>query len=208
MKTSTWLLAALLGSLATDALAQASPEPPALELPVGARVRVRTYPATGGWIKGVLAGADSGTIALVPEGAPPLGPNQLRLPREAVTRFEIATGKKRQWLPGLVVGAALGVAMGFAIDVDPVRCEFDDNYACSRGEAVASWEGPWRRSARASGAWSGGTSGPPWGSTPSGRPGSGRPGGPRAARGSRRRVPGPVGSLLRKEGRHGHQMSA
>ncbi len=137
MKTSTWLLAALLGSLATDALAQAPPEPPALELPVGARVRVRTYPATGGWIKGVLAGADSGTIALVPDGAPPLGPNQLRLPREAVTRFEIATGKKRQWLPGLVVGAALGVAMGFAIDVDPVRCEFDDNYACSRGEAVA-----------------------------------------------------------------------
>ncbi len=137
MKTRTWLLAALLGSLASDALAQASPEPPALELPVGARVRVRTYPAMGGWIKGVLAGADYGTIALVPDGAPPLGPNQLRLPREAVTRFEIATGKKRQWLPGLVVGAALGVAMGFAIDVDPVRCEFDDNYACSRGEAVA-----------------------------------------------------------------------
>jgi hypothetical protein len=136
MGTRTWLLAALLGSLATDALAQASPEPPALELPVGARVRVRTYPATGDWIKGVLAGADSGTIALVPDGAPPLGPNQLRLPREAVTRFEIATGKKRQWLPGLVVGAALGVAMGFAMDVDPVRCEFDDNYACSRGEAV------------------------------------------------------------------------
>jgi hypothetical protein len=137
MKTRTWLLAALLGSLATDALAQASPEPPALELPVGARVRVRTYPATGDWIKGVLAGADSGTIALVPDGAPPLGPNQLRLPREAVTRFEIATGKKRQWLPGLVVGAVLGVAMGFAVDVDPVRCEFDANYACSRGEAVA-----------------------------------------------------------------------
>jgi hypothetical protein len=35
-----------------------------------------------------------------------------------------------------VIGAALGVAMGFAPDVDPVRCEFDDNYACSRGEAV------------------------------------------------------------------------
>jgi len=138
MGTRTWLLAALLGWLATDALAQALPDPPALELPVGARVRVRTYPATGDWIKGVLASADSGTIALVPEGAPPLGPNQLRLPREAVTRFEMATGKKRQWLPGLVVGAVLGVAMGFAMDVDPVRCEFDDNYFCSRGGAVAA----------------------------------------------------------------------
>jgi hypothetical protein len=53
-----------------------------------------------------------------------------------VTRFEMATGKKRQWLPGLVVGAVLGVALGFAVDVDPVRCEFDTNYYCSRGEAV------------------------------------------------------------------------
>jgi hypothetical protein len=88
-------------------------------------------------MNGVLASADSGTIAFVPEGAPPLGPNQLRIPRETVTRLEIVTGKKRQWLPGLVLGAALGVAMGFAIDVDPERCEFDDNYSCSRGEAVA-----------------------------------------------------------------------
>lgn len=137
MRAKASLLAAVLGVLATEVLAQA-PEPPALELPVGARVRVRTYPAKGDWIEGVLAGADSGTIALVPEGAPPLGPNQLKLPREAVTRFELATGNKRQWLPGLVVGAALGVALGFAMDVDPVRCEFDDNYFCSRAGAVAA----------------------------------------------------------------------
>ena len=128
------MVAALVAG-ATVAFAQ-TPEPPVLELPVGARVRVRTDPATGGWIKGVLAGADSESIALVPEGAPPLGPNQLRLPRQAVTRFEIVTGTTRHWLRGLVIGAALGVALGFAIDVDPVKCEFDDNYACSRGEAV------------------------------------------------------------------------
>jgi hypothetical protein len=72
----------------------------------------------------------------VPEDAPPFSPNELRLPRETVTRLELVTGKKRQWLPGLVIGAVLGVAMGFATDVDPVRCEFDNNYACSRGEAV------------------------------------------------------------------------
>jgi len=136
MRPALLLVAGLAGVLAAGAVG-AQDQPPTLELPVGARVRIRTYPATGDWIKGVLAGADSETIALVPDGAPPLGPNQLRLPRQAVTRFEMVTGTKRHWLRGLVIGAALGVAMGFAIDVDPERCEFDDNYACSRGEAVA-----------------------------------------------------------------------
>jgi hypothetical protein len=130
------LVAALVVLLAGRASAQDQPQPPALELPAGARVRVRTQAAPADWIKGTLARADSGSIVLVPEGAPPLGPNQLRLPRETVTRLEIVTGKKRQWLRGLVMGVALGVALGFAIDVDPVRCEFDDNYACSRGEAL------------------------------------------------------------------------
>lgn len=131
------LFAALLVALASGASAQGQPEPPALELPSGARVRLRTQAAPGNWIHGVLASADSSRIALVPEGAPPLGANVLRLPRESVTRLEIVTGQKRHWLRGLVIGAALGVAMGFAVDVDPVRCEFDDNYACSRGEALA-----------------------------------------------------------------------
>jgi hypothetical protein len=130
------LAAGFLVLLASGALAQDVPQPPALRLPVGARVRLRTQTAPGDWIKGTLASADSGSIALVPEGAPPLGPNELRLPRETVTRLELVTGKKRQWLPGLVIGAALGMAMGFVMDVDPVRCEFDDNYFCSRGEAL------------------------------------------------------------------------
>jgi len=135
MRPALLLAAGLAGVFAAAAGAQ--DEPPTLELPVGVRVRIRTQSAPGDWIRGVLAGADSRSVALVPEGAPPIGPNQLRLPRESVTRLEIVTGTERHWLRGLVIGAALGVAMGFAIDVDPERCEFDDNYACSRGEAVA-----------------------------------------------------------------------
>jgi len=112
-------------------------EPPALELPMGARVRVRTQ-ASKEWIKGTLAGADTGTIALVPEEAPPLGANQLRLPSEGVTELEVLTGRKSRWLPGLLVGSAIGVAAGLDMDVDPVQCEFDDNYFCSRASAVVA----------------------------------------------------------------------
>jgi hypothetical protein len=138
MRMTLPLAAGLLALIACEALAQDAPQPPALQLPAGARVRLRTQASPAEWIKGTLASADSGSIAVVPEGAPPLGANVLRLPRGSVTRLDLVTGKKRQWLPGLLIGGALGVAMGFAMDVDPVRCEFDDNYYCSRGGAVAA----------------------------------------------------------------------
>jgi hypothetical protein len=104
---------------------------------MGARVRLQTMAAPGAWIKGILVSADSASVALVPENAPPLGANQLRVPSASVGRFELQTGSKRHWLRGLVAGVALGVALGFTVDVDPVACEYDYNYACSRGEAVA-----------------------------------------------------------------------
>jgi hypothetical protein len=122
-------VAAVLVLAGADVVAQPTSEPPALKLPVGARVRVRVVAAPGPWMKGHLAGADSASIALIPEGAPPLAGSELRLPRETISRLEIATGKKRHWLAGLAIGAAAGLAM-----------EFDDNYFCSRGEALA-WMG-------------------------------------------------------------------
>jgi hypothetical protein len=134
MKPTLPLVVAILGVLAGPALAQE--EPPALELPVGAQVRVRTA-ASDQWIKGVLAGADAGSVALVPEDAPPLGDNRLRLPTESVTRLEVRTARKRQWLPGLLAGAALGLAMGATAAVDPTQCDTNDVAFCSRGEAMA-----------------------------------------------------------------------
>jgi hypothetical protein len=135
-----FLAVVVLATSARDVAAQGPPEPPSLQLPTGARVRLRTQAAPDKWVKGVLVSADSGSIALVPEEAPPLGANQLRIPREAVTRLELATGKKRQWLPGLLAGAAAGVALSLSLDVDPERCTYDDNYVCSRGGAIA-WGG-------------------------------------------------------------------
>ncbi len=118
---------------------------------MGARVRMQTMAASGAWIKGILVSADSASVALVPENAPPLGANQLRVPSASVARFELATGKKRHWLLGLAVGAALGVASASRPDVDPVACEYDYNYECSRGEALASTASAWRPSEPVSG---------------------------------------------------------
>jgi hypothetical protein len=118
-------------------LAQAAAEPALLTLPMGARVRMQTTAAPGSWIKGILVSADSASVALVPEDAPPLGANQLRVPTTSVGRFELQMGSKRHWLYGLAAGVALGVAVGFSMDVDPVACEYDYDYMCSRGEAVA-----------------------------------------------------------------------
>lgn len=131
------LLAVMLSVPATAALAQPAPEPPPLRLPEGARVRLQTTAAPGSWVEGVLASADASRIAVVPAEAPPLGDNQLVLPSASVTRFELATGKQRQWLRGLVIGGGLGLALGFAVEVDDVACQYDEGYACSRGEALA-----------------------------------------------------------------------
>jgi hypothetical protein len=140
MRPTSLFVLAILSGLSPGALplAQEPPQPPALRLPLGARVRVRTAEAPGGWIQGTLVSASSAGVGLLPDGAPPIVGSEFRLPREAVARLELATGKKRHWLHGLIIGAAAGLAMGAAFDVDPVRCEFDDNYFCSRGEAVAA----------------------------------------------------------------------
>ncbi len=139
MRTKIALVLASLLVPASGALAQPTAEPALLKLPMGARVRVRTLAAPGYWMKGVLVSADSASVALVPENAPPLGANQLVVPSASVTRFELATGKKRQWLYGLVIGAAVGVALGFTDDVDPVVCEFNENVLCSRKDALLTY---------------------------------------------------------------------
>ena len=137
MRSKVLLAVALVGLVGHPVLAQDVPEPPALELPVGSRMRVKTR-ISDRWTEGVLVSADTGSLSFVPEGAPPLGDNQFAVPTEAVTRLEVSTGKKRQWLKGLLIGAGIGLAMGATVDVDAGQCELDENYFCSRGEAIAA----------------------------------------------------------------------
>ena len=137
MNARLGLVHVLCVAAAATASAQPAADPAALRLPTGAKVRLRTQTAPQSWVKGYLASADAASIAFAPEGAPPIGASEMRLPTESVTRLELATGSKRHWLVGLAAGVVVGTALGFAFDVDPVACKYDQSYFCSRGEAVA-----------------------------------------------------------------------
>ncbi|HSD28855.1 MAG TPA: hypothetical protein VLL75_16255 [Vicinamibacteria bacterium] len=130
------VLLAVLGTGAPVAVAQAPPTPPSLRLPAGMRVRVWTYSLPGQKMEGTLLRADSGAVTLVPKSDQPLVGGEMRLPAADVTRLDVALGKTRHWWQGAVIGAALGLAMAFTDDVDPVLCEANENVLCSRGEAL------------------------------------------------------------------------
>jgi hypothetical protein len=131
------LFLTVMGIGAPAALAQPLPEPPPLRLPAGLRVRVWTWSLAGQRIDGSLRTADSGAVTLVPEDSHPLHPAELRLPAGEITRMDVALGKKRHVWQGAVIGAALGLALAFTDDVDPVLCKVNDEVLCSRGEALA-----------------------------------------------------------------------
>ncbi len=124
---------------AGSALAQEPPrpvtpstEPSLLTLPMRAQVRLQAKAAPKQWIKGVLVGADASSVVIVPQNAPPVGANQLRLPSSSIGRLELKTGSRRQWLWGLAAGAALGFVLG-ATTYDDEECDFGPG--CSRAVA-------------------------------------------------------------------------
>lgn len=129
-------VAILAAPAATQAQPPAPGEPALLTLPMGARVRLQTDAAAGRWVRGLLVSADSASVALMPESAPPLGATPLRLPSRSVARLELHVGQKRHWAVGLLVGLAGGLAIGLTEEVDPVRCEYDYATSCNRTEAV------------------------------------------------------------------------
>jgi hypothetical protein len=130
------LMTVLVAAGGPVALAQAPPAPPPLKLPTGIKVRVWTYSMGGQRIEGTLLNADASAVTLVPKSSQPLTTGEMRLPAADVTRFEVALDKKRHWLQGALIGAAVGTIMAFTDDVDPVLCKVNENVLCSRGEAI------------------------------------------------------------------------
>ena len=130
------LMAVVLAAGVPAALAQAPPAPPPLKLPSGIKVRVWTYSLPNERIEGTLLSADSSAVTLVPKSSQTLMAGEMRLPAADVTRLDVTLEKKRHWWQGALIGAAVGAALAFTDDVDPVLCEVNENVLCSRGEAI------------------------------------------------------------------------
>jgi hypothetical protein len=114
----------------------AAQEPVELSLAstVAPGTRVRVVSTSVQAVSGVVMAADETAITLVREDGPPL-----KVPMRSIVGMDMSIGRKRQWLTGLAIGAVTGVAMGFAVPVEPEYCGYysNSNSYCSRGGAVA-----------------------------------------------------------------------
>jgi hypothetical protein len=128
-RASLFVLLAATAPLA----AQEAPEPLPLTLPPGAHARL-TSTAVPGLMHGLVVRNDDRSVTFMLENG-----GLQAVPISSLTRLDIATSKKRHFWQGALVGLAVGVAFGFAFDVDPYTCHFDTSTTfCSRGSAVAA----------------------------------------------------------------------
>jgi hypothetical protein len=138
------LAAIVLWSAASWAGAQdvpplpAEPEPPAFQIPPGARVRLTSAVLPGGAVEGLVASSDDQTLGLlIASEDAPFGGGALTIPRASVGSLRISMGKRAHKGLGAVFGALALGATGFAAEVDPDDCGPNSNAFCSRGEAIA-----------------------------------------------------------------------
>jgi hypothetical protein len=139
------IVAVLVWGLAGWAVAQEAvqagevPEPPAFQVPAGARVRLASDALPGAAVVGRVSRWTDDILALaVSEPDAPLGGVPLAVPQASVRRLEVSLGRRSYWKQGALSGAILGAAGGAAAQVDTSEsCSLDSDAYCSRGEAVA-----------------------------------------------------------------------
>jgi hypothetical protein len=96
---------------------------------VGSRVRLEAPAALRGRVEGTVMEVDDGSVLLSADGRVPV-----RIPRQSITRLEVATGRRREVLKGTLIGAGIGAGLGALIPRD----EFCANYYTEPGQGCGS----------------------------------------------------------------------
>jgi len=76
---------------------------------VGSRVRVKAPTAVQGRVEGSLVEIDETSLTVSKDDRVPV-----KIPRQAVTEFEVSRGRHRRVLKGMLIGAGIGLAVGMA----------------------------------------------------------------------------------------------
>lgn len=98
---------------------------------VGSKVRIQAPTVAGGRLEGIVSQIDDQSLLVLQDNHP------WRVPRKAITRLEVSTGRHGRALKGLLIGAAIGIA-AFQVTVSDTNCQ-NAMTVCStsRGQAVA-----------------------------------------------------------------------
>jgi len=109
-----------IASMAPVANAASSQEEPSISSPItaGNRIRLVAPAAVTGRIEGTVIQLDGKSLLVGGNGRRPIS-----VPREAITQLEVSTGRRRQTLKGLWLGAGIGAlwmgaACGLYADCD------------------------------------------------------------------------------------------
>jgi hypothetical protein len=80
---------------------------PALPITLGGRVRLLAPTVIDRRVEGMVLEVDARSVVIATShGAP------VKVPRAAITRLELVTGRRRQTVKGMIIGAGIGLALG------------------------------------------------------------------------------------------------
>lgn len=105
---------------------------------VGSKIRLLAPGVLDGRVQGLVTRMDDNVLLVSADEGPPT-----RVPREAITRLEVSTGRTRQVVKGLLIGAGIGAAVLGPIYHSSAKQSQCDNALVPCTTSVAAAEAFW-----------------------------------------------------------------
>jgi len=137
--TKPFSLAMFVGAmlvLSVEAWSQDQPAPP-LPLTVGSTIRLQAPTIVQGRLQGRVMEVDDESLLISQEDRLPV-----RVSRQAITRLEVRTGRHRQTLTGMCIGAGIGALLGVTFPcIAMVGCDQRNGGAAALADGLggAAW---------------------------------------------------------------------